>query len=75
MNAITTTRNYADLKQAYKRHLESKGFYVEDAEDGGLSFSLTGLGMSAVYAALTKTEIEYSLGQMNADELADWVRE
>lgn len=61
--------NFDKLKAHYKQQLENKGFYVESDGDNALSISLTGLGLSTVYATLTEGEISYHLDSMDEEEL------
>lgn len=71
----TSKETTTTLKEYYRRHLARKGFYVEEASDGALSFTLTSIGIDGVYATISIEEIEYHLENMDDEELEELLNE
>lgn len=62
INKETITTTKVDLTQVQTdiiNGLEAKGFYVEVADNGDISFSLTSIGLDCLYAVITKDEQTY----------------
>lgn len=50
---------YEDLATSYAAILRDRGFHVDVINEEGITFSLTSLGLSTVYATITAEEIQY----------------
>jgi predicted Zn-dependent protease len=63
-------KNYKQVREYFIKQLEKKGFYVDNAkyENDGIVFSLTNLGLSCVYAEVTKQEIEHAVDNQDEDD-------